>query len=984
MRPAGAQVKPNSDWRTIRTGHFYVHFTPELEVLARRAAVDAESAYVALSQHLHPPRGKIDMVISDDVDFSNGSATPFPTNRVILYANPPVFESALRFTDDPTNLVVTHELTHVFHLDRVGGIWKVLQRVFGRSPFLFPNVYAPSWLIEGLAVYYESELTGSGRLEGSEHRMIARTAALQRALPRLDQLSLANPHFPYGYSAYAYGSLFMDHLARTYGDSSMRKFVEASSRQLIPLYLNWPAKRAFHRSFTSAYAIWAESLLQSAPTASEPMPGWRDITVDGAYTSFPRWIDDSTIVYTGTPGRESYGAYKLSLASPLHTTHSSEPARRVRLGRRNSRTPNSIRSDGSLLYSQLDYTSPYTVRSDLYVDRADGSTQRLTHDARLAFPDARRDGLIVAVNTLPAGTRIALVSADARQVTPITQGGPDEQWSEPRWSPDGRHIAAIRWTRGGTSELAVIDTTGRVEQSIVRERVVNAAPSWSPDGRYIYFSSDRSGIMNLYRAAFRSAFPDTMMVPDLQRLSDAATGLFEPQPSPAGRDLSAVVFKADGYHVGVAPMAAISGANAEVQPGVQPREPKAQSPELTASTRYSPWRTLLPTYWIPFFETALDSTATRIGAYTSGSDVVGRHGYSALLFIPTDNSGITGSFYYRNATLGQPIVEFYASQDWEKYLRLVNQQNVQVGELHRRIRDASLSLTFLRPRVRTSSYFSIGGGVEGRAYGTDSIPLTRLDPIYQRSYYYPRAVVSAGWSNAQYPPLAISPEDGISLSSTARYRRRVDDNSSGTVSVVGAASAFKSLDLPGFAHHVLALRATGGVQDHRGTGFYEVGGLSGGTLDVLPGYTLGEGRRTFSVRGFPAAHLLGTRAIAGSAEYRAPFRLPGRGLGTLPLFLDRTSLTVFGDAGTAWCPAIEAVRPAPSTNLCTQGQFDNLVFFLEPHVIASAGAELNISAAVLSWDQPLRFRLGVAVPVAGTELYPVRSATAYFTVGVSF
>ncbi|HMC56685.1 MAG TPA: hypothetical protein VKH19_16020, partial [Gemmatimonadaceae bacterium] len=127
-----AQVKPNAAWRTLKTEHFYVHFTPDLERVARRAAYDAEDAYAKLSQHLHPPRGPIDLVISDDVDFSNGYATPYPTPRIVLYANPPVFESALRYTDDPTQLVVTHELTHIFHLDRVGGIWKPLQQIFGR------------------------------------------------------------------------------------------------------------------------------------------------------------------------------------------------------------------------------------------------------------------------------------------------------------------------------------------------------------------------------------------------------------------------------------------------------------------------------------------------------------------------------------------------------------------------------------------------------------------------------------------------------------------------------------------------------------------------------------------------------------------------------------------------------------------------------------------------------------------------------------
>src|SRR5262245_4568588 len=216
--PIAAQLSPNANWRTIDTKHFYVHFTPELEPLARRIAGAAERAYEQLSKELHPPRGKIDVVLSDDVDFSNGSATPYPTNRIVIYANPPVSESALRYNNDWGQLVITHELTHIFHLDRARGIWGLGQYVFGRAPLLFPNFYSPLWLTEGLAVYFESRLAGAGRIEGSEHRMIARSAAADHAFPALGSVSAAAGRFPFGETAYAYGSLFIDYVAKSRGE----------------------------------------------------------------------------------------------------------------------------------------------------------------------------------------------------------------------------------------------------------------------------------------------------------------------------------------------------------------------------------------------------------------------------------------------------------------------------------------------------------------------------------------------------------------------------------------------------------------------------------------------------------------------------------------------------------------------------------------------------------------------------------------------
>lgn len=979
---AGAQVRPDRDWRTISSEHFRVHFTPELEHVARRAAAQAETAYVRLADHLPRPRGLIDLLISDDFDVSNGYAMPAPGNRIVVYATPPVAESSLRYTDDYLQLVIIHELVHIFHLDRVRGVWALLQNVFGRSPLLFVNGYQPRWLVEGLAVYYESLLTGSGRIEGSEHRMIARTAALEHTFPRIDQLSYANPRFPYAYAAYAYGSLFVDHLGDTHGDSAVAAYVNRASGRLFPWDLNGPARRVFGRGLTAEFRAWAASLAASQPSRAPPMPRWENLTVDGVYTSFPRWRDDSTIIYTGTPGRESYAAWRLTVRDSARGR--GPTVTRDRIARRHTPSPHTRLADGSLIYSELEYTGPFTMRSDLYVDDPRGRRRRLTAGERLSAPDARRDGTVVAMQIIPAGTRLVLRAPDGT-ITPITSGSLDEQWAEPRWSPDGRHIAAIRWTRGGTSSVVVVDTTGRVLHTLASERVVNAAPSWSPDGAFVYFSSDRTGITDLYRVPF---VPGDTLPPVLQRMSDAQTGLFQPQPSPNGRDLAAVVFRADGYHIGRAP---IDSARAETAPPVPAVAPRAAAPAPATDVPargYSPWRMLLPTSWMPFYQAGLTENSARIGALVSGHDIAGRHAYQALLFVPTDNSGLTGVLQYRNATLGQPLIDVGAEQEWSTLACVADasQQNRCVGDLRRRIRDAAVSLTFQRPRMRTYSYLSVGTGLEVRDYATDPEDLIgRIDSLYARDYHYPRVTVSAGWSNVQYPLNAISAEDGVSLALTSRQRWRWRDTLRLTSSVVGSASAYKSLALPGYAHHVLALNAAAGIQDNRATSYFEVGGISGGVLDVFPGYVLGEGRRTFGVRGFEPGAQLGIYAFKASAEYRAPLTMPGRGLGTLPLFFDRTSIAVFGDAGAAWCPGLFVTRPAPYFSRCTRGEADAGIVFTAPKVLASAGAELNLSAAILSWDVPYRFRLGAAFPLAGQRFaYGRTKPMSYLTVGVSF
>ncbi|MGI8766713.1 MAG: hypothetical protein ACR2KM_09420, partial [Gemmatimonadaceae bacterium] len=419
------QVPANEQWSTIRTRHFNVHFTPRLEGEARHAASVAERAYANLATELVRPRGTIDIVISDATDVSNGSATVFPSNRVIIYARPPVDELSLESYDDWTVLVLQHELTHIFHLDRSRGIWSVAQHVFGRNPVLFPNYYTPSWLTEGLAVYYESRFTSGGRLLGTYNAAVARAAAVDHLVPTLDQLSLATSKFPYGESVYVYGSFVWDDLARRHGAETVPAFVERSSAAVIPILLNREAKRTFGETFAHAWTRWRDSALNRVSDSSDRVrttAGFGaarayEVPEGGRQILFPRWRDDSTLVYPGNNGRESEGLYAAVLGRPPE-----------RLSRRNSLDVNAVRADGSIVFSQAEYRDRFHSGSDLYVQRGD-NIERLTFGARLSAPDVRADGEMVAVQTVPAATRLVLVSPDGKRIRPITAASVDTPWT---------------------------------------------------------------------------------------------------------------------------------------------------------------------------------------------------------------------------------------------------------------------------------------------------------------------------------------------------------------------------------------------------------------------------------------------------------------------------------------------------------------------------------------------------------------------------
>ncbi|MCY7380244.1 MAG: hypothetical protein LH467_13020 [Gemmatimonadaceae bacterium] len=953
---AGAQPAPYHRYRTLETPHFRVHVAEGLEREGRVAAAAAERAYTQLSRELVKPRGMIELVVSDDADYANGNATPYPSNRINIFATPPIENAGLRFNDDWIEIVVTHELAHVFHLDRSRGIWEGAQRVFGRAPFLFPNVYAPSWLIEGLAVYYESRLTEGGRLRQPHNRVVARAAAREGRLPRLDQLSLGAPGFPGGEGAYGYGALFLEYLSQTRGESAIGTFVERQSAQLIPLALGRPARQAFGSSFGTAFDAWRDSVARAAGGATTPLPGWRELTTRSLYASSPRWIDSSSIVYSATDGRDINAAYVVSPNGD-----------RRRLGRRDGRSANVPLGDGSLLYSSPDFVAPSEVRSDLYRQWPDGRVQRLTSSARLLQPDARRDGTIVAVQLQPARSSLVLLDSAGRMQRVLRSAGPDETWSEPAWSPDGRVVAAVRRRHGGEFSLELIDVGSDSASALDRGRYVIASPRWR--GASLVWISERFGSPEMV------AYHGTGFTQALTRAHDGAA-LFAPDISPGGPLLVATTLRADGYHIGVAPVPSQAlGERAARLPDSLPAPARVDSQQLAAGDyrRYSPWRSARPRYWYPIIE-AGNVRGTRLGATTSGADALNRHLYSGYAALSTSGEGAVGGLFYRYAGLRRPVIDAAVAQDWTSLGSVVDSSGAVQGTLLKRTQDVVLAATFVRPRVRTYSNVSIGLGMERRRFATDpGQTLSRLDASFGRTYDYPRLFVGAGWVNSRRPALSISPEDGVALAFTARERLRTDAASrTASLSVVGTATGYRSLDLPGFAHHVLAVRVAGGFADRRAATALEVGGTSGTSVEIIPGYNVGEGRRTFGVRGFESASVYGTSAAAASLEYRAPFVLGGRGLRLLPFFFDRSSLTAFADAGVATCARdplyLSICSPAPRIG----------------RTIASVGAELGISAALLQWDAPQAIRVGVAAPVVGRDVTNARRASAYVAFGLAF
>lgn len=970
-----AQVRPEASYHVIGSEHFDVTYGPGLEDMARRVLESAERSHALLVSELgEAPDSRIDILLVDAVDFSNGFASPFPSNRIVLYARPPVDDEALSYSTDWVELVVSHELTHTFELDRAGRVGRLLRSVFGRMPLIFPMfpaVGTPAWSTEGLAVVTESAYTGEGRAHGSEHEMIVRTAVLAGRPDRMDRLNETSPIWPGGQRVYIYGSLFMEYLAQRHGTDAMAKLLASTASAVVPPFLFWDnvAYRAFGETFDEAYSAWladlefrysalADTLRATGLTESEP------ITHHGRNALHPRVSPDGRrLVYTADDGKSNSAIRVIGLA----TGDVEESIRRNGLGVQ-AWTP-----DGSLILSQYEFDGPYAIHSDLWQMGAGGG--RITSGARLQAPDVSATGRIIAVANGGGGAALALVDAETGAVRRITGDDPRVLWSYPRWSPDGGRIAASRWTGDGQHAIVIMDTTGTVQSTVVSGVELNVAPAWSPDGRYLLFSSDRTGIANLYAADLSS--PGS---PVLWQVTNVLTGAFQPDVSPDGRTIWFSRYHSDGYAIEGMPFDPASWrAPGPARLRAQPERGRGSLPDGAAAgedgpsvapgsastaaqgspRRYSAWRTLAPTFWAPVL-TGTDEAGTFLGAALRGQDLIGRHAFYATASIDVSGSGRwEGGLSYTNARLGNPVLTVQARRYWDDLGRILLPDST-TGQRLESDDAVSAFLTYTFRRWRTNA--TLSAGVERQWYRQILVDEPRFhlrDPNDNQT----NLIASFSIANTQLPPYAISREDGFTFAIVAE--RSLEDEGTAFRDTAGvhpedytewrtAGALYKSIDVGGYAHHVLALRGSGFLSTGPGAALQRLGGASGSYADLL-GFSITAGSRLLPLRGFSSRAIAGTHAWTATAEWRAPIALVGRRPAWSPVFIDRVSANAFLDAGDAWCSAAER----EISHYCR-----DIELLQKP--LLGAGAELALDLG-FAGIFTARVRGGFGVPVRGPE-----------------
>lgn len=871
-------LDPSLRFETIETPHFLIHFHQEEREMAEKLAAIAEDVHSKLSNFMEwSPRSKTQVLLLDIRDEANGMATPIPYNTIVILASQPGPEEAIGYYDNWLKLVFVHEYTHILHLDQVRGYPRVLQSILGR--LYFPNMFQPLWLIEGLSTFQESSLTGAGRGLGSFFDMIIRSAFLEGKLNSIDQGDGSLALWPGGHFSYLYGVMFYMYLADRYGEEKISKLTRESSYYFLPINLNSPPLRVYGKDYNILWSEWTASLQdkynkQLESIKEKPITNPQKLTSRGYGIRGPVFSPDGkNILYTES-GPVEYPSIRVMAKDGKEDR---------KLTDRNDGIFSSWSRDGkSIVFSQSEAYRSFSLFNDIYMLESD-KLKRVGKAMRLEYPDISPDSSEIACIRIGLGkTDLGVLQLDSRAFTPILNGDDYTRFSSPRWSPDGKKVALSAFRPGGFREILIIDRASGAIFTVTGSYHLNIFPTWSPDGTFIVYSSDRTGVSNLYVYSIEDG--------KTYQITNLIGGAFESSVSPDGKEIAFTGYSADGFDIYSTEFSPQKGW--EVKPLTEQNNVINQ--DLTPFTQvtsrpYSPMDTVLPRFWLPIMDYSTPNGLSLM-ALTFGTDVLMRHSYTAAGLYREQVNKAGGYLTYQNDVLrpsitAQAIYLPYASYTFTDSAGEENTLwEIEAG--------GSLNISF--PLLFFRSSHSLSAGYTYRDIrSVNTVPLYLVDPPEEGNF----AGVTFGYNytSALRFPLSISQEDGQSFSISYELLSRELGSDFNTQKLMADIREYVSIPLAR-PSHVLAIRIAGGtgwgnVLNRRA---FHMGG--DGREETL----LGIEQKEIYLRGYPSGAFRGQRALLFSSEYRFPLTIIQRGFWTWPFFFEKLSVSLFFDTGYAW------------------------------------------------------------------------------------
>ena len=854
-----------------------------------------------LGEHLDQrPSEVVEILLSDDTDFANGSAGAVPYNAIRLFATAPDDMSALADYDDWLSELVTHEYTHILHVDNVSGLPALLNKIIGKTAV--PNQWQPRWVLEGLAVAMETAHTSGGRLRSSQFDMYLRADVLEDHFAGLDQMSGAPRRFPGANVWYLYGSAFIAFINDTYGPNVFAAVADDYGAQVLPWGINRSIRRVTGRTYEDLYAAWLSTLkqrylTQAAALRARGLREGRRLTRRGENAAGARLTGACTtlgkpsLVYERDDGQTTGGIYELALDG-------SEPEGTLRARAAGQQV--SVAPDCSLVFDSSAISQRRYDFQDLFrqlpgtSSREEGDTrERLSHGLRARYADVSPDGRSVVYVTNDRSTstlRIAELTAEyelvnARALVPSARF---EQAYTPRFSADGRSVVYSAWSTGGFRDIRLVDVATGQFRELSHDRAMDQQPVFSHDGKRVYFASDRSGVSNIYAYELASG--------QLRQVTNVLNGAYYPELSEDERTLVYTGYTSRGWDLFV--------LDNQPQNWLEPlpyqdTRPTAPSPSVVRYPiqPYSALPTLRPhQYYVQYGPGAFGN---QFLITTNGGDIAGLHAISAALSVPIDTTrgepGLSLDYAYGRQPYSFQLSGFRSSTPRNDY-----SYSDQKPPIIEHLTGVATGVSLYAGGDNEAQYAALS--YTAAEFAT-KLPLGLPDPYAPLPLEPHRGFLGLlhlgySYSNAESTNYAISLERGFSLSVGTDYADRVIGSETSVTSFSAVATGY--LKLPWARHQVLAVALSGGTGGgtYPRRGLFSIGGF--GDVPLVDAFRSNLRQSGFRLRGYKPGQFPGNDFNLVNVEYRTPLWYADRGVSTLPVFLRTLSGAVFFDYGAAY------------------------------------------------------------------------------------
>lgn len=866
-------VDPSLRWRTLDTEHFSVHFAEHYRAQAQTVAEVAESVYPRVTGWLKwKPESRTQLVMLDSADFSNGLATPLPFNFFEIFLSPPD-EGELLQNREWLELVITHEFTHIVHLDKARHAPLFMRRIFGRIlfspvPFLipgaFPNLLEPRWILEGLAVYSESDWTkGYGRL-GQSHFEGQMRAENARGFRSLREINAGGRGFPLNRD-YLYGSYFFMFLAERYGPQAVSDYVENYSGLWFSFRVHSNPRAVTGKAMDELwleYYDWLGARFAAKPVepGKEPDEGG-DIIVHDWSLSSPLVTVQGDRWYVQGNGYIRPRLMRQTLNGDI------ESIRRVEPGTRLSASPR-----GEVLLAQPEICGNYNYYYDLYRLDPGGGLNRLTECGRFRFAVPLDDGRIVAIRVVNGAAEVVVLSQQGGLERSLYRAAPGEALTGLAAKGETVVVTSLRNERWSLMEIA----EGR-SSVLVADQAVKHSPRFGDSTDEIYFVADYGNVDNVWswRRGERR----------LARWTEALNGVREIS-APISGEMLLTTIEADGdvLRAHSLPDAPLEIRQAPASAAPSTRENR-QSGTPGSEKPYSPWSSLMPRWWLPQGYSA--DGALALGVQTSGQDALGLHQYFlAPLYEITQHQGLGSAGYVYDNRHGLLLDRWMTVKASDIDNNKSTGRDIKAYAINETAQWVSL---WRHLSLNTRYYWGLGGALDretlhqvnvGNSATQDERVLGLVAGVDTRRQQF----LSEGPSQGQQLRLFGETSNGLHGAYSGNFYR----------------SDWRA-HLPA-GRTVVSLRWNQAYAQPEAEPIQLGGGFSEETF-ALPVLN----QREFPLRGYLNGEpvLTGHRASLVTLEWRIPISDVDRHFMVPPAGLNRISMSLFTEAGSAWDPAPE-------------------------------------------------------------------------------